>query len=144
MIGGIKRRFVKSIEEDPWEIDQELEPELETDSEEASELQTDATIVPAGTVVAPPAPANDVNSGEYYKSLVRTAIQNGGKYGDHQIPIPWLRMILAGLEWRRVDPDMMWYGIDGSGQAGEPLPEIPAYDDLFPSDRDAPTGPGPR
>ncbi len=144
MIGGIKRRFVKSIEKDPWEIDQELEPELETDSKEASGLQTGAAVGPAGTVIAPPTSTNDVNSGEYYKSLVRTAIQNGGKYGDHQIPIPWLRMILAGLEWRRLDPDMMWYGMDVSGQAGEPLPEIPAYDDLFPSDRDAPTGPGPR
>ncbi len=142
MIDGIKRRFVKSIDRDPWEVDQVLEPE--TDVEEAFELQTDTVAIPEVTTVAPPAPTNDVNSGEYYKSLVMTAIQNGGKYRDHQIPIPWLRMILAGLEWRRIDPETMWYGVDASGEGGERLPEIPAYDDLFPSDRDAPTGPGPR
>lgn len=144
MIEGLRRRFAKSVDRDPWDANQELEPELETDEDEVPELSADAATIFASTLAASPAPTNDVDSVEYYKDLVRTAIENGGKYGDHQIPIPWLRMILAGLEWKRIDPEMMWYGVEAGGQGGESLPEIPSYGDLFPSDRVFPTGPGPR
>jgi hypothetical protein len=68
-------------------------------------------------------------------------MKNGGRYAGHYIPIPWLRMIMAGLEWRHVDPETMWYGFEADLPDGEPLQEIPSYDDLFPSDRSLPTVP---
>ncbi len=139
MIDGIRRRFAKSIDSDPWDVEQQLAPEAE--AEETTELPTDNAVILAATKAASHSATNDVDSGEYYKDIVRTAIANGGKYGDHQIPLPWLRMILAGLEWRRIDPEMMWYGVEASGADDGPLPEIPNYEDLFPADRDVPTGP---
>ena len=81
--------------------------------------------------------SNEINAADYYKILVRTAIEHGGRHGDHQISIPWLRMILAGLEFRRIDPEMMWYGFEAGASDGVPPAEIPDYDDLFPSARQA-------
>ena len=139
MIDGLKRRFAKSID-DPWDADQELEPEVE----EASELPTDTAVLLAATQATVPTRSNEIDTTEYYQGLVRTAIENGGKYNGHQIPIPWLRMILAGLESRHVDPEMMWYDADAASLGDAPLPEIPSYEDLFPSERDFPTGSGPK
>ena len=139
MIDGIRRRL-KSVDRDPWDAEQELEPE----AEEASELPTDTAVLLAATQVTAGFAPNDTNTADYYKNVVRTAIENGGKYGDHRISIPWLRMILAGLEWKRVEPEAMWYGVEASTPSGSSLPEVPPFDDLFPSERDVPTGPGPR
>jgi len=142
MIDGIRRRLGRSIESDHWDADQELMPELK----DGAELPTDAAGLVASTdaraatgEIGEYAPA-DENTPDYYKSLVATAIDNGGKYGDHRMSIPWLRMILAGLEFRRIEPETMWYGVE-VGTAGEPLPEIPTYTDLFPAERDVPMGP---
>ncbi len=142
MIDGIRRRFAKSTDKDPWDTEQEFEPEAEIEESEVSELPTDTAVMLAATRISPSSTTNDVDSGEYYKNILKTAIQNGGKYGEHQIPTPWLRMILAGLEWRHIDPELMWYGFDPSTPGIENLPKIPSYEDLFPSDRDSPTGPG--
>jgi len=142
MIDGLRRKFAKSIDKDPWDTEQEFEPEVEVEAAEAPELPTDAAVIAAATQMGPPSPTNDVDSGEYYKDIVRTAIENGGKYGDHLIPIPWLRMILAGLEWRRIDSEMMWYGVEASSPGADELPKIPSYGDLFPPEPDAPAGPG--
>ncbi len=141
MIDGIRRKFAKSIDKDPWDTEQELQPEVEVEDAETSELPTDTAVILAAQI-PPSSGTNDVDSGEYYKNIVKTAIHNGGKYGRHHIPIPWLRMILAGLEWRQIEPEMMWYGWDVAGSGDEDLPEIPSYRDLFPSEPDAPTGPG--
>ncbi len=141
MIDGIRRKFAKSIDKDPWNMEQELEHEVEVEDVGISELPTDSAVILAAKV-PPTSATNEVDSGEYYKNIVKTAIQNGGKYGRHHIPMPWLRMILAGLEWKRVDPEMMWYGWEAAGPGDENLPEIPSYQDLFPSEPDAPTGPG--
>lgn len=142
MIDGIRRKFARSIDKDPWDAEQELEPEVEVEEGKTTTLATDTAVILAATQISPSSATNDVDSGEYYKNIVKTAIDNGGKYGGHHIPIPWLRMILAGLEWRRVDPEMMWYGFEASGP-NEGLPEIPSYQDLFPSEPDAPAGPAP-
>ena len=141
LIDGIRRKFAKSIDKDPWDIEQEFGPDTEVEEVESPELPTASAIV----LHAPVAPSgtNSVNSGEYCKSIVRVAILNGGKYGEHQIPIPWLRMILAGLEWERIDSEMMWYGFEATGPGGEILPEIPSYNDLFPSEPDVPAGTDP-
>lgn len=140
MIDGIRRRFAKSVDRDVWDADQELEPELE----ESSELPTDTAVLLAATRVTGEFSPSGSDSADYYKRLVKTAIENGGKHGDHQIPLPWLRMILAGFESKHIEPETMWYGMDESSPGDAPLPEIPAYTDLFPPERDVPTGPGPK
>ncbi len=140
MIDGIRRKFGRSIEKDPWDADQELRPE----QEESNELPTDTAVLVAATDTVGRFSPSDVNSQDYYKSVVINAIKNGGKHGDHRIPVPWLRMILAGLEYKHIEPEMMWYCVEAGSPAAEPLPEIPSYDDLFPSERDAPGAPGPR
>lgn len=133
MIGSIGRRFTRSIERDPWDLSQELEPEVD----EASELPTDAAIILATTSVTPGSYPHDNDPVDYYKNIVRTALDNGGKYGDHRIPIPWLRMILAGLESRPMDPELMWYEVDADSLASISN-EMLAYGDIFPSNNEPP------
>ena len=132
MINGIRRRLTKQALRDPWDADLELHQE-----EVAPELPTDTAVITAARGVSHGFSPGDGDSSEYYKGVVRTAIQNGGKHGDPRIPVPWLRMILAGLESRSVEPNMMWYEMDEENPVGT-LPEIPSYEDLFPSERDRP------
>jgi hypothetical protein len=142
MIDGLRRKLTRSIDKDPWGTEQELEPEVDgQETVEPAEPPTDAAVIAAATRVAPSS-TNDVDSGEYYKNILKTAIDNGGKYAGHEIPIPWLRMILAGLEWKHIDPEMMWYGFDAIAPREPPIPEMPAYDALFPSEKDAPSWTG--
>jgi len=131
MIDRIRRRFAKSIGMDPTKAAQEKYPY----SGESDELQKDAAV--HITAASPPgeyAPEN-ANSPDYYKSLVRTAIKNGGKYGDQHISVPWLRMILAGLESKPMDPEMMWSDVEAGDKTTGPPSGIPSYADLFPSGR---------
>jgi len=133
MIDGIRRRFGKSIDKDPWDANLELRPEVA----ETAEIPTDTAVLTAARHETGEYSPEAANTPDYYKSLVTNAIENGGRYGDHRISIPWLRMILAGLEFKRVEPEMMWYGFDAGTESGEPLPKIPSYENLFPSDREA-------
>ncbi|HYB07054.1 MAG TPA: hypothetical protein VEB87_02735 [Nitrososphaerales archaeon] len=130
MIDGIKRRLGKSIGRDPWDADRELQPE---EVGEASEPTDETILVPATLIEAK---SNDLNTLDHYRSLVRTAIANDGRYADHQIPVPWLRMILAGLELRHIDPEKAWEGFAGAAPSNILVHTIPKYDDLFPSRRD--------
>lgn len=132
MIDGIRRRFGKSINKDPWDANLELRPKVA----EAAEIPTDTAVLMASRHEKGEYSPEDANTPDYYKGLVTNAIENGGRYGDHRISIPWLRMILAGLEFKHVEPEMMWYGVDAGTETGEPLPEIPSYENLFPSDRE--------
>ncbi len=143
MIDGIRRRLTKSTDSDPWDADQELNLDFsqEVEVEEASELPTDAAVLVAAQDSVELGATNDVDPSDFYKNLIGAAIQNGGKFGDHQISIPWLRMVLAGLDSRRIESESMWYGYEPGSSPTEPLPETPSYDDLFPSDRDVPYGP---
>jgi hypothetical protein len=129
MIEGLRRRL-GTIDKDLWDANLELEPETEDSAELSSE-----TNVPVRDLNTPPEGSNDTSTAEYYKCLVNAAIENGGRLGDHQISIPWLRMILAGLEFRRVEPEMMWYGVE-SGPQEAPFADIPSFDRLFPSEKD--------
>ena len=132
MIDGIRRRLGKEAVGDLWGADEELKPEME----ESTLLPGDAAVfVPATQATGQYAPDNP-DTRDYYKSLVRTAIENGGRHGDHSIPIPWLRMILAGLESKKIEPETVWYGIEGGEARTESMPEIPPYEDLFQSGRD--------
>lgn len=133
MIDGIRRRFTNSIAEDTWDADKALQSE-----EAAQALPTDTAVLLAARQVSPGYSPGDGDPTEYYKSIVKTAIENGGEYRNHRIPVPWLRMILAGLESRPIDPDKMWYQVD-SESPGDPLPEIPSYEVLFPTEREPPS-----
>jgi hypothetical protein len=128
MIGAIRRRFANPTEGDIWDADQELRPEPES-----SELHTDAAVLLAAAQTAPGYFPGDESLTDYYKGIMMTAIEHKGRYGDHWIPVPWLRMILAGLESRHIDPDLLWYEVD-SDSAVTSHPEVPSYEDLFPSE----------
>jgi hypothetical protein len=136
MIGGIKR-IVKSPGRggDPWDADQELKPEVEADFE----FSVENTVLVSPTRVAHWYTYNYPSEVEYQRNLVRTAIGQGGKFHDHEMPLPWLRMILAGLEGRSIEPDQVW----GENQTPDPMepPKGPApqsYYDLFPAERESP------
>lgn len=140
MIDGIRRRFVQSADSETWDADQELEPEVEDTPELEEKPETDTAVFMAATQANAHFVPNNSESADYYKTIIKTAIENGGKYGDHQISIPWLRMILAGLESRHIEPEMMWYGVEPEIPTEAPLPEMPSYDRLFPYDADVPAG----
>jgi hypothetical protein len=82
--------------------------------------------------------SNEISSLDYYRGLVRSALENGGEYAGHQIPIPWLRMILAGLESRLTDPTSMWEGMDEQDPSEALASRIPPFDVLFPDRADGP------
>jgi len=127
MMGEIRRKL-KSIDEDSlWDADMDLQPEVEA----TTELPTDnADLLSDSRVTGEFSP--NTNMSDYYAGVVRAAIAQGGRYGDHRISIAWLRKILAGLEWRNVEPETLWEGVDGLGPT-VPNAKIPVYDELFPS-----------
>lgn len=137
LIDGIRRRF-KSMDQNAWDPDQELKPELDV----TAGLPSHTAVLVSATPTAGRFSPKDENTPDYYKSLVATAIQNGGWHGGHRIPVPWLRMILAGLELKHIEPEMMWYGVEAGPPSGDSL-DVPPYNDLFPSDRDTSKGPEP-
>jgi len=132
MIDGIRRRLGKTAAGHTWGADEELEPEIGEVTEPPGDIAVLVTATQATGQYAP----EDPSAPDYYESLVRTAIKNGGRHGDHSISIPWLRMILAGLESKQIEPEMMWYGIEAGETGREPISEIPPYENLFQSGRD--------
>jgi hypothetical protein len=127
MMGEIRRKL-KSIDDDSlWDANTDLPPEVETTNELPNE---GADMLPTSRVTGEFIPNS--NTSDYYAGVVRAAISQGGRYGDHRISLPWLRKILAGLEWRNVEQETLWEGVDGLGPSG-PNPKIPVYDELFPS-----------
>ena len=133
MIGGITRRLGRGAVGGLWGTDDELNPEIKEDAEPLGDI---AVLVSPTQAMGKYAP-DDHSTPDYYKSLVRTAIKNGGRHGGHSISIPWLRMILAGLESKQIELEMMWYGTEAGEIEGAPMGEIPSYEDLFQSGRDA-------
>jgi len=69
---------------------------------------------------------------ERQAEVVRAAMKQGGRFGDREIPLPWLRRILAGLEGRHIDEEAMWEGI-ASPPRKDPVEESAAYQEFFPS-----------
>jgi hypothetical protein len=127
MMGSIRRKFTKAESKDPWGTDSELE------SEGAEvEVAADSSVLLSTKAAPSTSPSNDVDMKGFYKALITTAIQHGGKYQGMEISIPWLRMTLAGLEMRPIPPEMMWEGIHVGIFA-----DLPEYDKLFPSEKAA-------
>ena len=133
MIEGIRRRF-RPVETDPWDADRQLGSE----ASETTELPTDAAVLVAATHARGEFSPEGADRPDYYTALVNNAIENGGRLGDHTISVPWLRMILAGLEMRRIEPETMWYDFEAEGNLSNSPVEIPRYEDLFPGERDVP------
>ena len=113
-----------------WDLDQGLEPE--------EEFQVPESV---GVLKSMDPSANHYDpSGEqdYYEGIVKASISHGGKYGVHEIPVSWLRVILAGLEGKDVgiDPMLVDPRTDGpaldsimaQGAAG------PSYTSVFPAE----------
>lgn len=129
MISGLKRRL-RPAEEQSWDADQALGPEAE---EGPDPVMEDAVLETSDPV--PGFSPDDGDPVEYYKGIVKTAIENGGRYREHQIPVPWLRMILAGLESRNIDLDKMWFETDWDASSLAPA-EVPPYREVFPTEED--------
>jgi len=129
LIDGIRRRL-QSMERDPWDATQDF-----PDAAQPEDSPFEGHRLLASSSESPLRASNEISAAEYYKILVKTAIAHGGRHGDHQIPVPWLRMILAGLEFRHIEPEAAWYGFE-AGVEEAPLAEIPSYDRLFPSARE--------
>lgn len=127
MIDGIRRKLTSIDDDGLWDANLDLQPEVE----ERTELPTESADLPSASRVRGEFSPN-ANMSDYYTDVLRAAIAQGGRYGDHQISLPWLRKILAGLEWRNVEPETLWEGVDGLGPS-VPNAKIPVYDELFPS-----------
>lgn len=132
MIDGIRRRLGRSTAGDHWSTDEKLKPA----SNEITELPGGKEVLVGATEASGHYSPDNLGTPDYYKSQVQTAIENGGRLGSNIISIPWLRMILAGLESKQIEPEMMWYGIASGETRGGKIPEIPTYEDLFQSSRD--------
>jgi hypothetical protein len=121
MITVIKRMFRGTEEGAPSRFDREALSE--SGPAERSEEQSDAEhrgyFVPYDTDIT-----------KMQVELVRAAIAQGGRFGDHEIPIPWLRMMLAGLEGRPIDQDAAWEGLAAPPRK-DPVEESPTYQELF-------------
>lgn len=124
MMESIRRRLSKTPAKDPWATNLALEPEIS----EVSELRLDSTVLLAANAHPHP-PSNDVDLKGYYKGLILTAIRRGGSYRGQQIPVPWLRMTLAGLEMRPMPPEMMWESVSDDLSS-----DMPGYERLFPEE----------
>jgi hypothetical protein len=137
MIGGLVRKFAKSDESDDWSLEQELKPEVKG----SPEFPVTGSMSPASPWSTASFSPSESNPADYYKGIVKAAIENGGRYAGHYIPTPWLRMILAGLEFRRVEPETLWQGAEGSSPGDAHLSDVSSYYALFPYERELPAGP---
>ena len=126
MMESIRRRFSRPPEKDRWSIDLAFEPEIS----EVSELRVDNSVLLAANKAQALPGSNDVDIKDYYRGVIASAIHRGGQYRGQQIPVPWLRMTLAGLEHRPVAPVMMWEGYQDSTAI-----DMPGYEALFPTER---------
>jgi hypothetical protein len=132
MMDGIRRKLT-SGDGSLWDANLDLQPEVES-----TEFPTDSSdLLGAPRVVGEFSPS--AGKSDYYTGLVRAALAQGGRHGDLQISIPWLRNILAGLEWRKIEPEKLWEGVETSG-LNAPSTQIPIYEKLFPSIGDIPSG----
>lgn len=122
MMDSLRRRLSKPGARDRWDVDAHLQ-----DSHEVSELPAENTVLLAKAFHPV---SNDVDAKEYYRNIIRAAIQHGGVYQGQEISIPWLRMTLAGLEMRPIPPEEMWEGVQTVD-----ISEPPAFADLFPEEK---------
>ena len=83
---------------------------------------------------------------DYVTGVVKTAIENGGKYGEYRVPVWWLRATLADLEGRSEDSKLLWERSDLAAVSFEeenPVDGDRTFTKLFGSGDEAPRGPDP-
>ena len=131
MIDGLRQKLAKTMTKDPWDPEQELVQESE--AEEMAELPTDKAVIMAATDAVQPTSYKDFNTADYYKSIVQAAIEHGGRYNGLQIPIPWLRMVQAGLDYHKIETEEMWEGFEVADFKAEASEKAPEYNDVFPT-----------
>ncbi len=71
---------------------------------------------------------------DYQTTLVRASIEGGGRNGRYVIPVWWLRAILADLEGRRSEAELIWGRSEQAGDTFEDRSSLdgdPLYDSLF-------------
>lgn len=124
MIDIIRRKLTQT--DTSWDVNLEFKPE-----ENVVPEHLDTATLPKRPLEE--YPLRNPTTRDYYMGLVRSAIVRGGWYGDVQIPIPWLRMTLAGLESKRFDPEMMWNGVEEDELLQPNASEKPSYEKLFPT-----------
>jgi hypothetical protein len=127
MIDELLRKLAKSGDTYDWPLEEALRPT----KDDSSELPTESRLLSPSwpnAIFSPGGP----NSPDYYKRMVQAAIENGGECAGHYIPVPWLKMILAGLEFRRIEPEALWEGVEARGPA-----DAGFYYALFPSESEA-------
>jgi len=131
LIGTIRRVLRGSGKGDPsWHLDNQPQPDAVARAAPAKEEPIEQPDEAHGGVFVP----GGESEVERQTEVVRAAMAQGGRFGDREIPVPWLRRILAGLEGRRIDEEAMWEGI-ASPPRKEPVEESPTYQELFPSPR---------
>lgn len=129
MIGRIRRVLRGSDEGDPsWRIGNQPQPDALARTAPVNEQPIEQPDEAHGGVFVP----DDESEVERQAEVVRAAMAQGGRFGDREIPVPWLRRILAGLEGRKIDEEAMWEGI-ASPPRKEPVEESSSYQELFPS-----------
>lgn len=126
MMESLRRRFSRPPEKDPWSTDFTFKPEIS----EISELRVDNSVLLAATSPQTRPASNDVDIEDYYRGVIVAAIQRGGQYRGQWIPVPWLRMTLAGLEHRPVPLETTW----GLYQEGTTT-DLSGYEELFSSEK---------
>ena len=128
MIEGI-RRMVGSAGKSDWDVNQLIEPETEADFE-SQEMEPTEVHTPSELRSEPPESDTD-----YYVNLVKASIDQNGKFGKQMIPVPWLRMTLAGLEGRPTRVEDMWTGPRSEEPAWENGPSAglgrPPFEAIF-------------
>lgn len=127
MMESLRRRLSRTSERDLWSTELSFEPE----ATELSELRVDNSVLLAATRSLPA--SNDVDMNDYYRGLVAAAIRSGGTYRGQRIPIPWLRLTLAGLEHKPIPLESMWEGYQEGAAT-----DMPGYEDLFPAEKPRP------
>ena len=84
--------------------------------------------------------------GEYVTEVVKTAIENGGKYGEYRVPVWWLRATLADLEGRSEDSRHLWERSDLAAASFDEAHSVDgarAFTKFFESGNEAPHDPEP-
>jgi hypothetical protein len=129
MIGKIRKMLAQPVQaEKDWSLDEPLDlpREAETDLSEDREDRLPSV----GPAIQSPIESIKGDA-SYYTDFVQSAIESGGRFGDHSISIRWLRMILAGLQGIELGPADAWrmddHPVDVPGLADEER----LYLDLF-------------
>jgi hypothetical protein len=127
MISELRRRLVRSDGIERWDANQRLDRDLER----VTELPEDRAVLPITTSLTFRPSIDNITMTDYCTGLVKAAITQGGAHDQYQMPVPWLRMILAGLEGKPIEPQKMWEGVEASSFSGGPNPSLPPYDEVF-------------